>query len=245
MDIEDDAGLVGDLDVETFPTLLIARDRTVLFLGQCCRRPRCWPGCSPACGRAPRRGSIDVQAQAVLERVLQVRGSLKTRGPVLKSAYQLCRFWVEGVMPSLDYGTLAPPADAAPVMRGLTTIPVHVFHPFCRPRHARGDVQVICQHPGVVRGHCSGPDRPLHGTARERCGGGEPGHQGLHGAANKTGIKGQKITLFEADDRYSGDGPWSNSPWRWKRNPSPSCRPSARRPSSACWTTSCSTRLRW
>ena len=32
-DIEDDAGLVGDLDVENFPTLLIQRDRHVLLYG--------------------------------------------------------------------------------------------------------------------------------------------------------------------------------------------------------------------
>ena len=76
VDIEDDAGLVGDLDVETFPTLLIARDRTALFLGPLLPQ-------APVLARllaslragTPRRGSIDVQAQAVLERVLQVRGS--------------------------------------------------------------------------------------------------------------------------------------------------------------------------
>ena len=76
VDIEDDAGLVGDLDVETFPTLLIARDRTALFLGPLLPQ-------APVLARllaslragAPSRGSIDVQAQAVLERVLQVRGS--------------------------------------------------------------------------------------------------------------------------------------------------------------------------
>lgn len=76
VDIEDDAGLVGDLDVETFPTLLIARDRTALFLGPLLPQ-------APVLARllaslragAPSRGSIDLQAQAVLERVLQVRGS--------------------------------------------------------------------------------------------------------------------------------------------------------------------------
>ena len=76
VDIEDDAGLVGDLDVETFPTLLIARDRTALFLGPLLPQ-------APVLARllaslragAPSRGSIDVQAQAVLERVLQERDS--------------------------------------------------------------------------------------------------------------------------------------------------------------------------
>ena len=76
VDIEDDAGLVGDLDVETFPTLLIARARTALFLGPLLPQ-------APVLARllaslragAPSRGSIDLQAQAVLERVLQVRGS--------------------------------------------------------------------------------------------------------------------------------------------------------------------------
>ena len=76
VDIEDEEAIAGDLDVETFPTLLIARDRTALFLGPLLPQ-------APVLARllaslqaaAPRRGSIDVQAQAVLERVLQVRGS--------------------------------------------------------------------------------------------------------------------------------------------------------------------------
>ena len=33
IDIEDEADLVGDLDVETFPTLVVLRDRQVLFHG--------------------------------------------------------------------------------------------------------------------------------------------------------------------------------------------------------------------
>ena len=33
LDVEDDAELVGDLDVENFPTLLIQRDEAVLFFG--------------------------------------------------------------------------------------------------------------------------------------------------------------------------------------------------------------------
>lgn len=33
IDIEEDAALVGDLDIETFPTLLIAHGHTVHFLG--------------------------------------------------------------------------------------------------------------------------------------------------------------------------------------------------------------------
>ncbi|HEX5371943.1 MAG TPA: thioredoxin family protein [Aquabacterium sp.] len=33
IDIEDEADLVGDVDVETFPTLLVARDGQVLFAG--------------------------------------------------------------------------------------------------------------------------------------------------------------------------------------------------------------------
>lgn len=33
LDIEDEADLVDELDVETFPTLLVARERDVLFFG--------------------------------------------------------------------------------------------------------------------------------------------------------------------------------------------------------------------
>lgn len=33
IDIEDEAELVGDLDIETFPTLVLARDTEVLFAG--------------------------------------------------------------------------------------------------------------------------------------------------------------------------------------------------------------------
>jgi thiol-disulfide isomerase/thioredoxin len=39
IDIEDEAELVGDLDIETFPTLLIADDRQVRFAGPLTPQP--------------------------------------------------------------------------------------------------------------------------------------------------------------------------------------------------------------
>jgi thioredoxin 1 len=39
IDIEDEAALVGDLDVEDFPTLLIARDGRPVFLGPLTPQP--------------------------------------------------------------------------------------------------------------------------------------------------------------------------------------------------------------
>jgi len=39
IDIEDEADLIGDLDIETFPTLLIADDRHVRFAGPLTPQP--------------------------------------------------------------------------------------------------------------------------------------------------------------------------------------------------------------
>jgi thioredoxin 1 len=39
IDIEDEAELVGDLDIETFPTLLLADERGVLFAGALTPQP--------------------------------------------------------------------------------------------------------------------------------------------------------------------------------------------------------------
>lgn len=49
VDIEDESDIAGDLDVETFPTLLIADGERALFWGPCCPRRPCWRGCWPAC----------------------------------------------------------------------------------------------------------------------------------------------------------------------------------------------------
>jgi len=51
LDVEDEEELVGDLDVETFPTLLIAHLDRPMFLGRCCRKSRCWSACWPRCKR--------------------------------------------------------------------------------------------------------------------------------------------------------------------------------------------------
>jgi hypothetical protein len=54
LDIEDEADVAGDYDVETFPTLLLADAAGVRFLGPCCHRRLCWSACCSA-GRMTRR----------------------------------------------------------------------------------------------------------------------------------------------------------------------------------------------
>ena len=67
VDIEDNADLLGDLDVENFPTVLVQRDETVAFFGT----------------MLPEPGLLDrlVQAQAELpdEEILRLAGSSEER----------------------------------------------------------------------------------------------------------------------------------------------------------------------
>ena len=76
VDIEDESDLAGDLDVETFPTLLIADGQRALFLGPLLPQ-------APVLARlltslqaaAPGRGAgAGAEAQGVFERVRAARG---------------------------------------------------------------------------------------------------------------------------------------------------------------------------
>lgn len=74
VDIEDEADIAGDLDVETFPTLLIGEGRRALFLGPLLPQ-------APVLARllaslqagAQGQAGVDAEAQAVFERVRAAR----------------------------------------------------------------------------------------------------------------------------------------------------------------------------
>ena len=67
LDVEDESDVAGDLDVETFPTVLVARDGEVLFLGpilpQAALLDRMLTSLSPGAAQTP-------GAQALLERII-------------------------------------------------------------------------------------------------------------------------------------------------------------------------------
>lgn len=72
VDVEDEADAIGDLDIETFPTLLIAQGPRARFLGAV-------PPAAAAIGRLleslqsdPRAGSESAQADALLARLRAV-----------------------------------------------------------------------------------------------------------------------------------------------------------------------------
>ena len=69
VDIEDESDLVGDLDVETFPTLLIADGERALFLGPLLPLARLLASLQAAPGSAGAGG----EAQGVFERVRAAR----------------------------------------------------------------------------------------------------------------------------------------------------------------------------
>lgn len=75
VDIEDESDLAGDLDVETFPTLLIADGQRARFLGpllpQAAVLQRLLASLRDGSGAATAGGS---EAQAVFERVRAARG---------------------------------------------------------------------------------------------------------------------------------------------------------------------------
>ncbi len=69
VDVEDEADAIGDLDIETFPTLLIAQGARARFLGPVLPT-------APAVGRLleslredPRSGNASAEADALLERL--------------------------------------------------------------------------------------------------------------------------------------------------------------------------------
>lgn len=73
VDIEDDAEIAGDLDVETFPTLLIADGQRVLFLGPLLPQAPVLARLLASLQAAPSSGRADAQAQEVFERVRAAR----------------------------------------------------------------------------------------------------------------------------------------------------------------------------
>ena len=72
VDIEDEAELVDELDVETFPTLLLADGRQARFLGPLLPQA---PALAWLLARLPKEpGSAGPEAQAVFARVRAARG---------------------------------------------------------------------------------------------------------------------------------------------------------------------------
>lgn len=73
VDIEDDAEIAGDLDVETFPTLLIADGQRALFLGPLLPQAPVLARLLASLQAASSSGRADAQAQEVFERVRAAR----------------------------------------------------------------------------------------------------------------------------------------------------------------------------
>jgi protein-disulfide isomerase-like protein with CxxC motif len=72
IDIEDEADLVGDLDIETFPTLLIADEKQVRFIGPLTPQPETLRRVLRAhlADATPARASAEQQALAARLRAL-------------------------------------------------------------------------------------------------------------------------------------------------------------------------------
>jgi thioredoxin 1 len=76
VDIEDDSDIAGDLDVETFPTLLIADGQRALFLGPLLpQAPVLARLLSSLQAAAPGGAGAGGEAQAVFERVQAARSA--------------------------------------------------------------------------------------------------------------------------------------------------------------------------
>ena len=73
VDIEDESDLVGDLDVETFPTLLIADGERALFLGPLLPQAPVLARLLASLQAAPGSAVAGGEAQGVFERVRTVR----------------------------------------------------------------------------------------------------------------------------------------------------------------------------
>jgi thiol-disulfide isomerase/thioredoxin len=73
VDIEDESELAGDLDVETFPTLLIADGTRALFLGPLLPQAQVFTRLLGSLQAANEPASAGREAQAVFERVLAAR----------------------------------------------------------------------------------------------------------------------------------------------------------------------------
>ena len=70
VDIEDQADAMGDIDVETFPTLLIAQGATVRFLGPVLPSIGSIGRLLESLREDPAAGAAPVQAQALLARLV-------------------------------------------------------------------------------------------------------------------------------------------------------------------------------
>lgn len=75
VDIEDEADLAGDLDVETFPTLLIADGTTARFLGPLLPQATVLARLLTSLQAATPGSGAGAEAQAVFERVRAARGA--------------------------------------------------------------------------------------------------------------------------------------------------------------------------
>ena len=73
MDNEDEAELAGDLDVETFPTLLIADGQRALFLGPLLPQAPVLARLLASLQAAPGSAGAGGEAQGVFERVRSAR----------------------------------------------------------------------------------------------------------------------------------------------------------------------------
>ena len=73
VDIEDESDLVGDLDVETFPTLLIADGQRALFLGPLLPQAPVLARLLASLQAAPGSAGAGGEAQGVFERVRAAR----------------------------------------------------------------------------------------------------------------------------------------------------------------------------
>jgi thioredoxin 1 len=74
IDIEDEAGLVGELDVETFPTLLVSDARGVLFAGPLTPQPETLRRLLQALAAADARPAAADPAYAALAAALTAGG---------------------------------------------------------------------------------------------------------------------------------------------------------------------------
>lgn len=74
VDIEEESEVAGDLDVETFPTLLIADGQTVRFLGPLLPQATVLSRLLESLQKGQGSGRANPQAQAVFERVRVAHG---------------------------------------------------------------------------------------------------------------------------------------------------------------------------
>ena len=74
VDIEDDSDIAGDLDVETFPTLLVADGQTARFLGPLLPQAAVLSRLLESLQAGQGGGRADPLAQAVFERVRAAHG---------------------------------------------------------------------------------------------------------------------------------------------------------------------------